>query len=134
MVTKPPFGLTIDGERYAKTVIPTDAGLKLIPEVVRPHHRGRVAGRGGPLADRGDGGRSWYRQNVRDMVYCTTHVGEQRDRDGKTILRCEPLLVTAAGGPDWARFRLAQQQLSAHPKRGPRPEGRAMLSGVLVLR
>ncbi|MGH3297297.1 MAG: hypothetical protein ACRDP7_36425 [Trebonia sp.] len=128
-IGKPPFGLEIRGEKYRKTLIPTEQGRELVPEafdrIIAGESMGTVA-RWLTVQT----GRRFNRKSVHDLVYCATYVGERRNAEGRTVLTCEPVLVTADGKPDWGRFRAAQRLLSAHPKRGARTAG-ALLTGVL---
>jgi DNA invertase Pin-like site-specific DNA recombinase len=128
-IGKPPFGLELSGEKYFKTLIPTEQGRRLVPEafdrIIAGESMGQVA-----RWLTGQTGRRFNRKSVRDLVYCSTYCGERRNAAGKTVLHCEPILVTPDGKPDWARFRLAQAQLKAHPKQGARTSG-ALLTGVL---
>jgi DNA invertase Pin-like site-specific DNA recombinase len=129
MIGKPPFGLEVTGAKYHKTIAPTDQGRELVPEafdrVISGESMGRVARW---LTEQT--GRRFNRKSIRDLVYCATYVGERRNAEGRTVLTCEPLLVTPDGKPDWGRFRAAQKMLSTHPRQGPRASD-ALLSGLL---
>lgn len=127
---KPPWGLEAAGPKYHKKIVATEEGGRLVPEafdrIIAGESMGRVAAW---LTEQT--GRKFSRKSVRDMIYCTTYVGERRNARGVTVLTCEPLLATPDGKPDWARFRAAQKLLSAHPKRGPRSPGVLLSGGIL---
>ena len=129
VVGKPPLGLAISGEKYGKTLVPTELGRAVVPEafdrVLAGESMGQVAAWLGEQT-----GRTFKRKAVRDLIYCATYVGERRNAAGVTVLRCEPLLVTPDGRPDWARFRAAQKMIAAHPRQGPRASD-ALLSGLV---
>ena len=129
LIGKPPFGVEVTGEKYHKTIAPTEQGRELVPQVFDKIIAGASMGEVARWLTQ-QTGREFRRKSIRDLVYCATYLGERRNAAGKTVLRCEPLLVTADGKPDWARFRAAQRMLSAHPKRGPRTSG-VLLTGVL---
>jgi hypothetical protein len=128
-IGKPPFGLELAGPKYHKVIIPAEQGRRLVPEafdkIIAGESMGQVARW---LTEQT--GRRFNRKSVRDLIYCATYLGERRNASGVTVLRCEPLLVTADGKPDWGRFRAAQRMLSAHPRQGPRASD-AMLSGLI---
>jgi len=129
VIGKPPFGLAIEGEKYFKILVPTEQGRRLVPEtfdkVIAGESMARIAAW---LTEQT--GRRFNRKAVRDLIYCTTYLGERRSAAGVTVLRCKPILVTPDGKPDWARFRAAQRMLSAHPRLGPQVSD-ALLSGLL---
>ena len=130
VIGKPPFGLEAVGPKYYKKIVATEQGRLLIPgafdRIIAGESMGRVA-----AWLTAETGRTFSRKAVRDMIYCTTYVGERRNAAGVTVLTCEPLLATPEGKPDWARFRAAQRLLSEHPKRGPRSPGVLLSGGVL---
>lgn len=129
VVGKPPFGLTIVGEKYNKALVPTQQGRELIPQAFDKVIAGESLAKVAAWLTR-ETGRTFNRKAVRDLIYCTTYVGERRNAAGVTVLRCEPILVGPDGKPDWARFRAAQRLLSEHPRQGPRVSD-ALLSGLL---
>lgn len=130
VIGKPPFGLDIAGEKYRKVIVITDEGRRLIPEtfdrIIAGESMGRVAAW---LTEQT--GRTFTRKAVRDLIHCTTYVGERRNAAGVAVLHCEPVLVTPDGKPDWARFRAAQQVIAAHPKQGRRTPGILLGGGIL---
>jgi site-specific DNA recombinase len=124
LVGRPPWGYVSAGVKYDHTIVPTDEGRRLVPEVFK-----RVID-GDSLATiarwlEGETGRPWWPRTLGQMVRTTAYMGRRTDAAGRTILRCEPLV-------DAAKFRDAGKALDRRPKRGPvNPETRAPLSGVL---
>ena len=119
------WGYEITGTKYAKTIVPTEQGRALVPEVyarrihVSPagHDRGRPEGKTAQA--------SWPRTvgaMVRNPVRTLVQVGQGR----RVIHRvAEPLV-------DAATFARAGKALDTRPKRGHSdPANRAMLAGAL---
>jgi DNA invertase Pin-like site-specific DNA recombinase len=129
VIGKPPFGLAIEGEKYFKTLVPTEEGRRLVPETFDKVIAGESLARVAAWLT-AQTGRTFTRKTVRDLIHCTTYLGERRNAAGVTVLRCEPVLVTPDGTPDWARFRAAQRLVSENPRLGPRVSD-ALLSGLL---
>jgi DNA invertase Pin-like site-specific DNA recombinase len=124
-VGKPPFGYVAKGEKYAKKLVPTDAGRRLIPEMYE-----RIIA-GGSLAKVGawleeETGFGWWPRRVSGTLKNPVYRGVQEDDLGRPIHRCEALV-------DAATWRRANDALSSHPKRGPQNTfNRALLAEVLL--
>ena len=120
------MGLRVGGVKYAKTLVPTAQGRRLIPQV----YARVIEGQSLVMVCRWleeKTGRTWWARTLGVMIRNPVYVGRQVDAAGKTILRCEPLV-------DAATFRRAGEALDSRPKRGHvDPANRAMLSGVIVL-
>ena len=118
------WGYEVTGPKYAKTIVPTGQGRRLVPEVYA-----RVIG-GESLATiaawlEGETGRPWWPRTIGTMVRNPVYRGAQHDADGRVIFRCEALV-------DAATWKRAGEALDGRPKRGHTdPASRAMLAGVL---
>jgi DNA invertase Pin-like site-specific DNA recombinase len=124
--------VTVDG---VKTIAPTEIGRTWLPVIFRmvadgetlaavAHH---LTEHGVPSSTRGskhDNPCSWYPRTIGGIVRNATYAGMKPNGRGH-VLRV-PAVVTHAD------FLAANDSLSRRPKRGaPRPDGRAMLAGVL---
>ncbi len=132
LVGRPPFGYVSAGVKYDHTIVPTDEGRRLVPEVFRRCIDGEsLATIAGWLAEPEQTGRPWWPRTVGTLIRNPTYIGRRCAQDpktrayGRTLLRCEPLV-------DAAVFRDAGRALDGRPKRGHiDPANRAMLAGVL---
>jgi DNA invertase Pin-like site-specific DNA recombinase len=124
LIGRTPWGYRIKGAKYAKTLVPSKDGKRLVPEIFRRVIDGHsLAAIAAWLT--AETGRTWWPRTVGSMIRNPVYRGCQADAAGKTILRCEPLV-------DARTWRLAGEALTARPKRGHTdPVNRAMLSGVL---
>jgi DNA invertase Pin-like site-specific DNA recombinase len=125
LVGRPPFGYQVIGDKYDKTLVPTDEGRRLVPvifaKVIAGESEGAIARW---LA--AETGRPWWARTIGTMIRNPVYIGHRQDGSGRTIHRCEPLV-------DAATRRRAIQALSTRPKRGHvDPANRAMLAGVLA--
>jgi site-specific DNA recombinase len=130
LVGRPAFGYISAGVKYDHTIVPTEEGRRLVPEIF-----GRVID-GESLAVIAawlseETGRPWWPRTVGTIIRNPTYMGRRCQQDpktkkyGRTLLRCEPLV-------DAATFAGAGKALDARPKRGHvDPANRPMLSGVL---
>jgi DNA invertase Pin-like site-specific DNA recombinase len=129
LVGKAPWGYEKTGEKYDKTLVPTELGRKYIP-LIFEHCAGgwslaQIAAwldsEGAPTARGG----SWSPLTLSGMMRCTTYIGYRRDGAGKIILKCEPVI-------DVGLFNRAHDALATRPKRGPViREKRSMCSAIL---
>ena len=131
LVGRPSFGYVSAGVKYDHTIIPTEEGRRLVPEIF-----GRCID-GQSLATIAawlsvETGRAWWPRTVGTIIRNPTYMGRRCQQDpktktyGKMLLRCEPLV-------DAATFARAGKALDSRPKRGHvDPANRPMLSGVLA--
>lgn len=132
LVGRAPFGYeVVPAEDGHKTLAPTEAGRKFVPEIFRRCIAGDslatialwLDAEGAPLPSANS--TTWQPRTVGTIIRCTTMMGRRTDATGKTILKCEPLV-------DPVTFRRAGEALDARPKRGPmNNDGKAMLTSVL---
>jgi site-specific DNA recombinase len=109
------------GRRCEREIIPPDE-IEIVVSVLNGPDKVERQ----PYTDKADKGR------IVGWRYGDKWVDYPRDRYGKTVHQCEPLLVTPDGKPDAATWRRANAALSGRPKRGHSgPENRAMLAGAL---
>jgi DNA invertase Pin-like site-specific DNA recombinase len=130
LVGRPPFGYASAGTKYDHTIVPTDEGRRLVPQMFqRVIDEQSLATIAAWLAT--ETGRPWWPRTVGALIRNPTYMGRRCAQDpktrayGRTLLRCEQLV-------DAATFKRAGKALDGRPKRGPvNPETRAPLSGVL---
>lgn len=123
-VGKPPFGYKVDGEKYARKLVPSDDGRRLIPEVYQRCIGGQSLATIGAWLEE-ETGFGWYPRRVSGMLRNPVYRGVQEADDGQPVHRCEPLVDAAV----WKR---ANDALGRHGKRGPENKlDPALLSGVL---
>ena len=123
-VGKPPFGYEVAGEKYARKLVPSDEGRRLIPEVYDRCIAGQSLARiGGWLEE--ETGQQWWPRRVSGTLRNPVYRGVQEDDQGRPIHRCEALV-------DASIWRRANESLGRHGKRGPENKfDPALLSGVL---
>ena len=90
------FGYTAVGEKYGKTLEPTDLGRATAPRIFAEV----IAGE--PLATialwldaeglTAPGGGTWSAKSVGRLIKNPTYIGRRCNASGETILRCEPLV------------------------------------------
>ena len=123
-VGKPPFGYKAEGEKYAKKLVPTDAGRRLIPEMYERIIAGDSLAKVGAWLEQ-ETGFSWWPPRVSGTLKNPVYRGVQEDDKGRPIHRCEALV-------DAATWRRAIEALGRHGKRGPENKlDPALLSGIL---
>jgi|SRR5271157_266045 len=130
LVGRPPFGYVSEGVKYDHTIVPTEEGRRLVPEIFeRCIDSQSLAAIAAWLEEQT--GRPWWPRTVGTIIRNPTYIGRRCQQDpktrkyGRTLVRCEPLV-------DAATFARAGESLDGRPKRGPvNPETRAPLSGVL---
>ena len=137
LVGRWPFGYASEGDKYDRRLVPTSEGRLWVPfifeRVINGDSLATIARWLDAAGVTPTQGGKWWPGTIAAMVRNPVYVGQRQDADGRTIHRCEPLLVTPDGTPDFATFRLAGEALAARPKRGPvKPDTRAMLGGVLT--
>ena len=119
-----PYGYVSVGEKYSKTLAPTDEGRKYVPQIFQ-----RIAN-GESLANvsawfESETGISWFPRRIAWMIRNPTYRGRRINAEGVTVHRCEPLV----DGVLWER---ANKILTAKPgKRGAASGPSAMLTSVL---
>ena len=119
LVGRPPFGYRSAGQKYDHTIVPTDEGRRLVPEVFKRCIEGESLATIAKWLE-AETGRPWWPRTV------GTHdpqpdlhrrrCGRTETRVGRTLLRCEALV-------DAATFRRAGEALDGRPKRGPHRPG-----------
>ncbi|HEY3953917.1 MAG TPA: recombinase family protein [Streptosporangiaceae bacterium] len=118
------WGYETSGPRYAKTIVPTTEGRRLVPEVFARV----IAGESLSTIARwleAETGRAWWARSLGGMVRNATYRGAVEDGHGKVVHKCEPIV-------DAATWRRAGEALDSRPKRGPaNAENRALLAGIL---
>jgi DNA invertase Pin-like site-specific DNA recombinase len=123
-VGKPPFGYEVAGEKYARQLVPSDEGRRLIPEVYDRCIAGQSLARIGGWLE-GETGQQWWPRRVSGTLRNPVYRGVQEDDQGRPIHRCEALV-------DASIWRQANESLGRHGKRGPENKfDSALLSGVL---
>ena len=120
-----PWGYEITGPKYAKTIVPTAEGRRLIPEIYARVVKGESLATIGEWLE-AETGREWWPRTIGTMIRNPVYRGTQHDAGGRVIYRCEELVNAAV-------WRRAGKALDGRPKRGHTdPANRAMLSGVLA--
>jgi DNA invertase Pin-like site-specific DNA recombinase len=118
------WGYQITGPKYAKTIVPSDEGRRLVPEVYDRVIKGESLATVARWLE-AETRREWWPRTIGTMIRNPVYRGMQHDGDGRVIFRCEALVNAAT----WKR---AGEALDARPKRGHTdPANRAMLAGVL---
>ncbi len=124
-VGKPPFGYVTSGQKYARQLVPTDEGRRLIPEVYARIIAGDSLAKVGAWLEE-ETGKGWWPRYVSGVLRNPVYRGVQEDDQGRPIHRCEPLV-------DAAIWRRTNEALGRHGKRGPENKlNPALLSGVLL--
>jgi Recombinase zinc beta ribbon domain len=123
-VGKPPFGYKVAGEKYARQLVPTEAGRRLIPQVYARCIAGDSLATIGKWLEE-ETGFGWYPRRVSGMLRNPVYRGVQEDDEGRPIHRCEPLV-------DAATWKRGVEALGCHGKRGPENKlDPSLLSGIL---
>ena len=124
LIGRTPWGYRVGGVKYAKTLVPTAQGRRLIPQIYARVIEGQSLVTVCRWLEEKTG-QTWWARTLGVMIRNPVYMGRQVDAAGKTILRCEALV-------DAATFRRAGKALDERPKRGHvDPANRAMLSGVI---
>lgn len=117
---RPPWGLNVSGDRYHKTLVPTDLCREIVPQVfervVAGHSLRAIAAWLESKGVRPSGGGRWHEGSVGKMVRCRTYAGRRLDAGGRTIQRVEAVVSAAV-------FDAAGRALASRPGRGPEPRG-----------
>jgi DNA invertase Pin-like site-specific DNA recombinase len=118
------WGYEITGPKYAKTIVPTEQGRQLVPEVYARVIKGEsLATIAGWLKEQT--GRDWWPRTIGTMIRNPVYRGVQHNAAGRVIFRCEGLV-------DAATWKAAGEALDGRPKRGHTdPENRAPLAGAV---
>jgi DNA invertase Pin-like site-specific DNA recombinase len=132
---RPEWGYAIEGAKYAKRLVPTDEGKRLVPEMFRRCYEGGKSGSGESLADIAAWMNEqtwpgapftyerWWPHTIGNMIRNPVYRGTQVDGQGRVIHRVAEPLVSASA------FRRAGEALASRPKRGPaKAANRAMLA------
>ena len=90
-VGKPPFGYVTSGQKYARQLVPTDEGRRLIPEVYARVIAGDSLAKVGAWLEE-ETGNGWWPRYVSGMLRNPVYRGVQEDDQGRPIHRCEPLV------------------------------------------
>lgn len=123
-VGKPPFGYKVEGEKYARLLVPTEGGRRLIPEMYDRCINGRSLATIGAWLEQ-ETGLQWWPRRVSGALRNPVYRGVQEDDQGRPIHRCEALV-------DAVTWRRANEALGRRGKRGPENKlDPALLSGVL---
>ena len=122
---RPAWGYKSAGEKYAKALVPTAEGRRVVPEVFARCIAGESQATIAKWLTKKTG-KTWWPGTVGTMLRNPVYAGTQVDASGTVILRvAEPLV-------DGATFLRAGKALGSRPKRGPVIKSeRALLSGVL---
>jgi DNA invertase Pin-like site-specific DNA recombinase len=118
-----PWGYVSAGEKYARKLVPTDEGRKLVPGIFE-----RVAD-GDSLQTVADWlaaetGRTFWPRRLAWLIRNPTYRGHRVDANGVTVHKCEALV-------DAALWQRANKALTAKPgKRGPANGESALLTSV----
>lgn len=128
---RPPFGLTTEGPKYERRLVPTEEGRRLVPEVYERVIRGESLGVIAAWLTR-ETGRAWWAKSVAALVRNPTYRGQRCEQDpvtklyGAMLHKCEPIV-------DAGTWKRANDNLDRRPKRGKvYAANRAMLSGALT--
>ena len=122
-VGKPPFGYEVAGEKYARKLVPSTEGRRLIPEVYQRCIDGQSLATIGAWLEE-QTGLKWWPRRVSGTLRNSVYRGVQED-EGRPVHRCEALV-------DAAMWKRANDALGRHGKRGPENKlDPALLSGVL---
>ena len=123
-VGKPPFGYEVGGEKYARQLVPSEVGRRLVPEVFQRCIDGQSLATIGAWLESEIGG-NWWPRRVSGVLRNSVYRGVQTDDEGRPIHRCEALV-------DASIWKRANDALGRHGKRGPENKlDPALLSGVL---
>ncbi len=125
-----PWPLRAPAENGIKTLVPTPDGLKYaVPMFERVAANVSLADVCLWLDEQGvstvTGKNGWAPRSVNQIIRCRTMMGRRTDANGKTDLKCTPLVPVDL-------WEAANKALDVKPHRGPlRIENKSMLSGVM---
>ena len=123
-VGRKPFGYDVTGTKYARQLVPSEDGRRLVPEVYARVIEGQSL-RSVAAWLEAETGRKWWTPGLGDLIKNPVYRGVQEDDQGRPIHRCEALV-------DAATWKAANDALANHPKRGPENKlDPAMLAGVV---
>jgi DNA invertase Pin-like site-specific DNA recombinase len=130
LVGRPPWGYTPIGEKYNRTIIPTDAGCEFIPQIFQRIADGdslmTVAKWLDSQGAKPSNSQSWSPKSVAKIVRTRTYTGARLDANGQVEMTVEPLVDAKL----WTR---ANNRLDNAPRgrRGPVTGKTALLTGSL---
>jgi site-specific DNA recombinase len=132
LVGRAPWGYAVAGQKYDKTVVPTDEGRAWIPQIFNQVIAGRTLDSIALwLVSEGvqtTSGVPWDPRTVATMIHNATYAGRKRDASGRVIMQCEALVPADI----WQR---ANDVLADRPaRRGKRDVSsgtKALLTSVL---
>lgn len=125
------WGYVSAGTKYARTLIPTDAGRKYVPEIFARVIVGMSLAAVCAWLDaegiKAPGKGTWWPKTLSKLVRNPIYIGRPQDRDGNTVQRCEALVTAET-------FRLAGEAMDArYQERGDlNPDGRALLAETIA--
>jgi DNA invertase Pin-like site-specific DNA recombinase len=124
-VGKPPFGYEVAGEKYARKLVPSEEGRRIVPEIYLRYIAGESLVTIGAWLEK-ETGQQWYPRRVSGTIRNPVYRGVQEDDQGRPVHRCEALVNAAV-------WKQANDALGTRGKRGPENKlDPALLSGVLV--
>ena len=89
-----PWGYEITGPKYAKTIVPTEEGRRLVPEIYARVIKGESLATIGEWLE-AETGREWWPRTIGTMIRNPVYRGAQHDAAGRVIYRCEALVDAA---------------------------------------
>jgi site-specific DNA recombinase len=131
LTSKPPWGYESAGEKYEKTMVPTETARVYIPKIFARVADGMALAKVGAwLESKGvvSSAKSgkWWSSSIAFIIRNTTYKGFGQNAKGITIIRVEPLV-------DAGLWKRANDALSTtkRGRRGPDSGAPALLTGVL---
>lgn len=127
-----PWGFTIVGEKYSKTLVPTDLCREVVPQIFARCIAGDslrtiaawLDSEGIPTPR---GNTRWSESSVRWIIKRRAYAGRLQTRNGETIARCEAVIPATV-------FDNANAMLKTRPKRGPTSNQPSMLAKLKCAR
>lgn len=98
LVGRPPWGYTVEGEKYSRGLIPTEYGREYIPQIFQRYVDGaslREIAKWLTQQDIPTPGKAWWPRTLWVMLKNPTYIGRRQTKNGRTVHTCEPLVDTA---------------------------------------
>jgi DNA invertase Pin-like site-specific DNA recombinase len=127
-----PWGYVPSGDKYSKDINPTDQCREIVPQIfercIAGDSRRSIAQWLDSEGVKPKRGNKWHEGSVGHILDNQTYAGRRQDLDGKTVMRCEPVISPET-------FKRAQTALKTRPKRGPvKADNRPMLASLKCAR
>jgi DNA invertase Pin-like site-specific DNA recombinase len=127
-----PWGYEVTGDKYNKTIRPTDVCKKYAPQIfdhcIDGDSRRTIAAWLDSENVKPKRGKKWSEGSVGHILANMTYAGRRQDLNGKTIMTCDAVI-------DMETFNRAKEALKSRPKRGPvKLDNRPMLASLKCAR